>query len=236
AGWGGAEARRTLGSKLHPKAGLYGPPPAYRGTGRPRDKGAKLPTPQQAAGRVTPERLTVAWYGGGTRQVEAGTGTALWYQKGKGVVPSRWVFVRDRTGTHRDEFFFTTDAGLTAAQVIGFYTGRWNSEAMFQEARAYLGVQSTRGWCPRRVLRAAPSLCGLDTVVALLYRALPAAKRGGGVSWPGKAGVTFSDALCAVRRWLWVEGFLPRADPAGLFPQLPTELRETLLAALAPTA
>src|SRR5262245_12984951 len=142
-----AQPRLTLVSKLHPKAGLYAPPPAYRGTGRPRDKGAKLPTPQQAAGRVTPERLTVAWYGGGTRQVEAGTGTALWYQKGKGVVPSRWVFVRDRTGTHRDEFFFTTDAGLTAAQVIGFYTGRWNSETMFQEARAYLGVQSTRGWC-----------------------------------------------------------------------------------------
>jgi hypothetical protein len=231
-----AQPRLTLVSKLHPKAGLYAPPPPYRGTGRPRDKGAKLPTPQQAAGQMTLGRLTVAWYGGGTRQVEAGTATALWYQKGKGVVPLRWVFVRDRTGTHRDEFFFTTDAGLTAEQVIGWYTGRWNIETTFQEARALLGLATTRGWCRATVLRAAPCLFGLYTVVALLYQALPEAKRRGGVSWPGKAGVTFSDALSAVRRWLWVEGFLSGADPAGIFPKLPAELRETLLAALAPGA
>jgi hypothetical protein len=46
-------------------------------------------------------------------------------------------------------------------------------------------------------------LFGLYTVVALLYAALPEANRRGSVSWPGKAGVTFSDALTAVRRWLW---------------------------------
>jgi DDE superfamily endonuclease len=229
-----AQPRLTLVSKLHPRAGLYAPPPPYRGTGRPRDKGAQLPAPRPAAGQLALDRLTVAWYGGGTRPVEAGTATALWYQKGHGVVPLRWVFVRDRTGTHRDEFFFTTDAGLTPAQVIGLYTGRWNIETTFQEARACLGLETTRGWCRATVLRAAPCLLGLYTVVALLYQALPAGKRSGGVSWPGKAGVTFADALSAVRRWLWAEGFLPGADPAGIFLQLPAELRETLLAALAP--
>lgn len=229
-----AQPRLTLVSKLHPKAGLYAPPPPYRGTGRPRDKGAKLPTPQQAAGQLARQRLTVAWYGGGTRQVDAGTGTALWYQKGNGVVPLRWLFVRDRTGTHRDEFFFTTDTGLTPAQVIGLYTGRWNIETTFQEVRSWLGLETTRGWCRTTVLRAAPCLFGLYTVVALLYQALPEAKRSGGVSWRGKVGVTFSDALSAVRRWLWVDGFLPGADPTGRFCKLPAELREMLLAALAP--
>jgi hypothetical protein len=230
-----AQPRLTLVSKLHPKAGLYAPPPPYRGTGRPRDKGAKLPTPRQAASQVALDRLTVAWYGGGTRQVGVGTGTALWYQKGNGAVPLRWLFVRDRTGTHRDEFFFTTDAGLTPAQVIGLYTGRWNIETTFQEVRACLGLETTRGWCRATVLRAAPCLFGLYTVVALLYQALPAAERDGGVSGRGKVGVTFSEALRAVRRWLWVEGFLPGADPTGSFRKLPAELRETLLAALAPT-
>jgi hypothetical protein len=231
-----AQPRLTLVSKLHPKAGLYAPPPPYRGAGRPADKGAKLPTPQQATEQLLLERLTVAWYGGGRRRVDAGTATALWYQKGHGAVPIRWVFVRDRTGTHRDEFFFSTDVRLTAAQIIGAYTGRWNIETTFQEARACLGLATTRGWCRATVLRAAPCLLGLYTVVALLYQALPPAKRVGGVSWPGKAGVTFADALCAVRRWLWVEAFLPGADPAGLFPKLPTELQEILLAALTPTA
>jgi hypothetical protein len=229
-----AQPRLSLVSKLHPKAGLYAPPPPYQGKGRPRDKGAKLPTPREAAGQATLKRLAVPWYGGGTRQVATTTGAALWYQKGHGVVPLRWVFVRDCTGTHRDEFFFSTDAALTAKQVIGYYTGRWNIETTFQEARACLGVQTTRGWCRPTVLRAAPCLFGLYTVVALLYQALPGSKRGGAVSWPGKAGVTFSDALGAVRRWLWTEAFLPQADKDGLFRKLPSELREVLLAALAP--
>jgi DDE superfamily endonuclease len=231
-----AQPRLTLVSKLHPKAGLYAPPPPYRGTGRPRDKGAKLLTPQQAAGQAALRRLRVGWYGGGTRQVAVATGTGLWYQKGHGVVPLRWVFVRDCTGTHRDEFFFTTDASLTPAQVIGHYTGRWNIDTTFQEVRACRGLETTRGWCRRTVLRAAPCLFGLYTVVALLYQLLPAGRRGGDLRWPGKAGVTFADALRAVRRWLWAEGFLPAVDPDGTFPKLPTALRETLLAALAPTA
>ena len=64
----------------------------------------------------------LAWYGGGTRQVETTTGAARWYQKGHGVVPLRWVFVRDATGTHRDEFFFSTDTALTVERVIGSAT------------------------------------------------------------------------------------------------------------------
>lgn len=234
--WAAAQPRLTGVSKLHPQAGRYAPPPAYRGTGRPRDPGAKLPTSQQAAGPVARAWLTVAWYGGGTRPVKAGTATALWYPQGKGVVPLRWVCVRDRTGTRRDEFCFRTDTDRTAVQVIGHYTGRWNSETTFPEVRACLGVQTTRGWCRRTVRRAAPCRFGLDTVVALLSHALPQAQRSGGVGGSGKTGVTFSDTLSAVRGWLGVEGFLPRADPAGRFPKLPAELRETLRAALAPMA
>jgi hypothetical protein len=50
-------------------------------------------------------------------------------------MPLRWVFVRDVSGTHRDEYFFTTDPSWTPRAVIGHYCGRWNIEATFQEAR-----------------------------------------------------------------------------------------------------
>jgi hypothetical protein len=40
----------------------------------------------------------------------------------------RWVFVRDRDGTHRDEYLFTTDATMVPRAVIETYTGRWNIE------------------------------------------------------------------------------------------------------------
>jgi hypothetical protein len=86
------------------------------------------------------------------------------------------------------------------------------------------------------VLRAGPCLLGLYSVVALLYHALPEGKRFGQVEWAGKAGVTFSDALCAVRRWLWAEGVLPQAGAAGAFESLPPPVRELLLTTLAPAA
>ena len=40
----------------------------------------------------------------------------------------RWVFVHDLTGTHRDEYFFTTDVAMSPAAVIETYTGRWKIE------------------------------------------------------------------------------------------------------------
>jgi hypothetical protein len=228
--------RLTLVSKLHPQANLFEPPPPYCGTGRPRKKGAALPKPSEAAQSGRRQRLKVGWYGGGTRRVEVVTGTGCWYKAGQALVPLRWVFVHDLDGSHRDEYFFSTDPALTPQAIITDYTARWNIETTFQELRAHLGLETTRGWCQQTVRRAAPCLFGLYTVVAVLYASLPAARRQGSVCWPGKAGVTFSDALTAVRRWLWSEWVLPQADPNRAVEKLPTPLREVLLAALAPAA
>ena len=72
------------------------------------------------------------------------------------------------------------------------------------------------------------------SVAALLFHTLPASKRTGAVTWPGKATVTFSDALCAVRRWLWAEAVLPQAGDGTALDKLPTAVRELLLTTLAP--
>lgn len=229
--------RLTLVSKLHTDANLFDPPPPYNGVGRPRVKGDRRPKPRQAvAAAKTFTRLEVGWYGGGTRRVDTLEGAGHWYKGGCGLVPLRWVFVRDATGTHRDEYFFTTDPSLEPTAVIGHYCGRWNAETTFQEARSALGLESTRGWCRKTVLRAAPCLLGLYTVVALLFRALPESKRVGAVTWPGKTTLTFSDALCAVRRWLWTEAVLPQAGNDTGLNKLPESVRELLLTTLAPAA
>jgi hypothetical protein len=229
--------RLTLVSKLHPEANLFDPPPTYTGKGRPRLKGARRPKPSQAvAGATTFSRLEVEWYGGGTRQVDTLTQTGHWYKSGFGLVPLRWVFVRDVSGTHRDEYFFTTDTSLSAEQIIGYYCGRWNIETTFQEVRAHLGLESTCGWCKETVLRAGPCLLGLYTVVALLFHALPDTKRQGAIVWPGKSGTTFSDALCAIRRWFWDETLLPQAQDGMNVDKIPLPIRELLLTTLAPAA
>lgn len=122
-------ARLTLVSKLHPDANLFDPPPPYTGRGRPRVKGDRLPKPRQVA-TTTPllTALTVSWYGGGTRRVGTVQRTGHWYKAGEGLAPLRWVFVRDLTGTHREEYFFTTDPALTPAQIIAHDASRWNIE------------------------------------------------------------------------------------------------------------
>ena len=229
--------RLALVSKLHPEANLFDPPPPYAGKGRPPVKGPRRPKPREAVSAARRfKRRTVAWYGGGTRRVDTVTGEGHWFKSGHGLVPVRWAFVRDRDGTHRDEYFFSTDPAMSATAIIAHYTGRWNIETTFQELRCHLGLETTRGWCRNTVSRAAPCLFGLYSVVAVLYRALPEPKRTGAVVWPGKATVTFSDALTSVRRWLWGECVFPQAGCDGGLEKLPEPLRELLLAAVAPAA
>ena len=147
--------------------------------------------------------------------------------------------MHDRTGTHRDEYFYSTDIDMTPQEIIEEYTGRWNIETTFEDARAYLGLESTRGWCERTVSRAEPCLLGLYSVVALMYGLLPPADQEQGVvDWAGKepVTVTFSDAISAVRRWLWTHWVFPQAGHAEAFAKLPEAFQRRLLDALAPAA
>jgi DDE superfamily endonuclease len=231
-------ARLTFVSKFYPEANLVAPPPPYCGHYRPRVKGDDLPAPA-AVVRDAPARQTleVAWYGGGRRRVEVVTGTGLWYKGGRPLVPVRWVFVHDLTGTHRDEYFFTTAPSMTAAAVIETYTERWSIETTFQEVRSYGGLGTTRGWTRATVLRTEPCLFGLYTAVVWLYAGLPARfARVRGVDWAGKHDVTFSDAITAVRRWLWQEWVLAAPGHHEAFSKLSGPLRRIVLNGLAPVA
>ncbi len=229
-------ARLSLVSELRPEADLFEPPPPYPGEGRPPVKGPRRPKPREAVEAAELDPRTVARYGGGQREVGVIAGTGQWHEAGEGSVPIVWAFVRDQSGTHRDEYFFGTDVSMTAVAMIAAYRGCWNPETTFQEMRRHLGLETTRGRCRRTVLRAAPCLFGLYTVVALLYQSSPESKRSGRVEWPGEVGVTFSDALTSVRRWLWREWISPQAGGGGAVNQLPESLHQLLSYALAPAA
>jgi hypothetical protein len=230
--------RLYLVTKFYPDANLFEPPPPYCGRGRPRVKGNKVATPEQVVAGAARNKLeNVAWYGGGVRDVEVVSGTGYWYKSGEGLVALRWVFVHDLTGTHRDEYFMTTDVTMTAQAMIETYVGRWNEETTFQEMRSYLGLESTHGWKEKTVLRAAPCLFGLYSVVACLYSQLPRRyARERAVEWKGKMVVSFSDAITAVRRWLWLQWVFAIPGYTVAFEQLSRPFRSLLLHALAPAA
>jgi len=229
--------RLALVSKFYPHARLYWPAPAYTGRYRPRVKGDKRPTPQEVVACSRRSHLNVAWYGGGRRDVSTVSGAAWWYKAGQGLVAVLWVYVHDESGSHRDEYFFTTDLTMSVQEVIETYVGRWNEETTFQEMRSYLGLETTRGWTQKTVLRAAPCLFGLYTLVACLYSQLPQRyARVRAVQWEGKTDVTFSDAITAVRRWLWLEWVFSIPGYRPVFAKLSRPFRSLLLHALAPAA
>jgi hypothetical protein len=142
-------------------------------------KGQALPKPAQVVEQMPKRhRLDVAGYGGGRRKVETLSRAGQGYQSGHGLVPVRWVCVRDHTGTPRDEFFFATRTAGSAQAIIAGDTARWNLETTFPEWRAHLGRKTTQDWSEKAVLRAAPCLFGRYGVVALLDQEAPAVPTG----------------------------------------------------------
>lgn len=230
----------SLVSRFYPEANLNAPPPRRRsGTnGRPRLKGRKLPGPAQVVARANQrQRVRVSWYGGKTRQIEFVTGTGHWYRMGEGLVEVKWVYVHDATGTHRDEYFFTTDLSLSPKQIVELFTGRWAIEVTFEEVREHLGFGTTRGWSERTVLRAEPCLLGLYSLVALWWAGLPASlAQRPIITWPGKHGLSFSDAVIHVRRQVWLYWVFQQPGLPRLFQKLKTAEQLLLLNALTTAA
>jgi len=229
------QPRLTLVSKFYKDANLHQPPSKRKpGTnGRPRVKGGKQPSPETIVAKTRRrQRLSVSWYGGGRRQVAVVTGTAHWYKGGEGLVPVRWVFVEDLTGTHRDEYFFTTDVALTPKRIIEAYTDRWAIEVTFEETREHVGLETTRGRCAQTILRAEPCLLGLYTLVALWFTELPEhERREPVVGWTGslKQTLTFSDAITLVRRHIWRTWVLESPRHAITFQKLTPKEKYALL-------
>lgn len=176
-------------------------------------------------------KATASWYGGTRRQVEWISGTGYWYKGGKGLVPIRWVFVHDLDGTHRDEYFYTTDTTLHPEQIITYFTARWPIETTFQEMRRHLGFEMPRQRVPKSVLRTGPCLLGLFSVICLIFAAHAGRHRIRlrATAWCTKTEPTFSDAITTVRRLFWSETIFERSSHSNAFQKIPGRLRNLLL-------
>jgi hypothetical protein len=223
----------TVVSQFYGDAALYEPPPPRTPgtTGRPRVQGRKLAAPPgvvaAAAKRTT---LTVAWYGGSTRNIEVGTGTGQWYRIGEALVEVRWVYVHDCSGTPRDEYCFTTDVTMRPQQIVACYTQGWSVEPTFQEGREYLKLASMKGDSQHTVLRLTPCLRGLDTAIVLLYLQLPKTSRTPrAVFWKGKTTVTFSDMMTCVRRAIAEQWCFHTPDDRQVCSKRSPSLQDTIL-------
>src|ERR671927_783328 len=222
-------------SRLRLDAGLYEPPPPRKpGTiGRPRVKGARLPSlearltdPATSWRRV---RIT-GWYGRTERDLDITSGTALWYHPGKQVA-IRWVLVRDPLDEKDPQAFLCTDLQAKPVSILRWFVGRWRTETTFEEARRHLGMETQRQWSDLAILRTTPALLGLFSLVTLWATWL-AAERGPAVEhirWYVKQAPTFSDALALVRHELWTSRTFGFSRPDRTAQNVPADLIDRLM-------
>ncbi len=197
-----------LVSRLRLDAVLHDPP-GPQPKGKPGPKPKKGDRQPSLAGRLTDpntvwQKVCVPWYGGGTKEIEIATGTALWYRRGFDPAPIRWVLVRCPEGSFEPTSLFCSDQSVTASQIVTWFVVRWNLEVTFEEVRAHLGFETQRQWSDRAIERTTPCLMGLFSLVVVMAHTLhPQELPVRQASWYPKEEATFSDALAAVRQDLW---------------------------------
>src|ERR687894_1175998 len=212
-------------------AALYQPAPPRRPgvAGRPRSKGARLPTLAKVlADKETPWRRVAVpgWYGEGERIVEICSDTAVWRHAGSPVVPIRWVLLRDPYRRFDPQALLCTDPAREPLQIIGWLVQRWQLEVTFREVRGHLGVETQRQWSDKAIARTTPCLLALFSIVAVLATRLDrhARLQVSAAAWHRKQRPTFADTLAAVRRQIWAEQGLVisrrSAEPTKLRPAL----------------
>ena len=226
-------------TRLRLDAALYDPaPPRQKGTnGRPRLKGKRQPT---LAARVMDaatvwQRCAVGWYGGGTREVELASGTAVWYHSGLPVVPIRWVLIRDPLGKFEAQALLCTDLDATPEQIVAWFVLRWQVEVTFEESRRHLGVETQRQWSDLAILRTTPPLLGLFSLVTLLVHRLLQGKNlpTRRAAWYQKTTPSFSDALAFLRLELWPARVIWRSPAQTEIVEIPRGLLDCLTDMLA---
>jgi len=200
----------TLIARFRLDAALYAPAPKRkpRQMGRPRKKGKRLPTLEQALKDTRTHWRKVVipdWYGQGRKKVEIVSSTAVWFHNGMPPLPIRWVLIRDPQGKSKPQALLCTDLAAKPEQILKWFVMRWQLEVTFHEVRDHLGVETQRQWSDWAIARTTPALLGLFSLVALLAHThahkgkIPVRQD----AWYSKPLPTFSDALALVRQELW---------------------------------
>jgi hypothetical protein len=217
-------------TRLRLDAALYEPAPPYCGTGRPRKKGQRLPTPQQRIDQSDTlwTRVTLPWYDHSPRLLDITTGTAVWYHTGLPAVPIRFVLIRDVAGKFDPQALLSTDLDLTPEQILAFFMRRWQMEPTFRHVREHLGVETQRQWSNQAIARTTPALLGLFSLVTLLANVLLTRHdlTIRTAAWYSKTLPTFSDALALVRSRLWVHLTFQMSAPEADMVKVPRVLLE----------
>lgn len=141
------------------------------------------------------------WYGKREKEMLLTSGVAIWHKSNSLMAKIKWVLLKDPEGKLEPVLLACTDIGLPAEKIVSFFVRRWRVEVTFAEVRRHLGVESQRQWSDLAIERSTPCLMALFSIVCLMANVLHSEQpiAPSATAWYKKKGVTFSDALAAVR-------------------------------------
>jgi hypothetical protein len=162
------------------------------------------------------------------------TGTALWYHPGIAPVPIRWIIVRDPKGKLEPQAFLCTNLNASPRDIITWFVARWNVEVTFEEVRAHLGVETQRQWSDKAILRTTPALLALYSIIVLLSHDLYKRRKfkPRSTAWYTKTVLTFSDAIAAIRREIWMHQISFMSRPSRHSVEIPRHIWNRVESAL----
>jgi hypothetical protein len=199
----------TVTSRMRRDAALYeSAPPRTGQRGRPRQRGARLETPEAMSERLPDDDFELIEYDCRGRTVCAlvWSTRVLWFHVDKKRLVTL-VIVRDPEGIMHDDFFVTDDEEATDAEIVARYSGRWAIEVTNREVKQCLGAEDPQSWKYQGPERAANLSLWLYSAIWTWHITTNGAQATWTVRpwYQTKATPSFLDALAALRRTLWIE-------------------------------
>jgi len=133
-------------SHVHPKGGLYAPPPPPRPgqRGPKRKKGTRLPSMAAWASDLSQHWQVLTFDQFGLHAtLDVKTQQALYYKAGKDRLLTI-VLVHDPEGKRPDQMFYCTLLAWDASQILSAYACRWAIEVTFENSKQLLGPGHSR--------------------------------------------------------------------------------------------
>jgi hypothetical protein len=177
-----------------------------RPSGRPAQKGKRLPSPEKKAQSDNGwKEYTLVLYGKKVKR-HIQSYTVVW-PEGCLYEPILIVTVKDPAGECRTEYFFSTDPKMTPEKILYIYTGRWPIEVVFRESKQYLGLQDGQARTQKAVEKITPFCLWLNALIKVWfisdYRNAKTFTPTIDDWYTDKSTISFQDMLAALRRQYW---------------------------------
>lgn len=217
---GGVQVTGRVGANVR----LHAPaPPRLPGqNGRPRVRGARLPTPRQMLQPKGLKRLKLKLFAGRAYHLRVATQVCRFFKApGRDVLVIAVEHLRGGRGT---EVFYTTGLSADVETVLRRYSWRWSIELTFHDTKQHLGIEEPQNRTRPAAQRTAPMALLLYSLIVWWHEQVREQPAEPLLMWRGKSHPSFADMLSALR----VES-LQNISPRGFStPPLPPNIQKLI--------